>query len=198
MLSASVHVLVLWLQQKCDESEDELHGARVRAAVLCSEREKDTVMVMRKVVASYFGIVKNTMKDLVPKVIMRFVVSHTADMIHGHLIAKILRCALCPPPLPGSVTCVAKMTVIRTCHSAWLCSGDEKDVMRERADVAHRRAELSVTCDVLAKAVAQLQLIPRELETSGGGPAWHNGVSPRDPMPIVRRSNMDVYNGRPR
>jgi hypothetical protein len=60
---------------------------------MCSEREKDTVMVMRKVVASYFGIVKNTMKDLVPKVIMRFVVSHTADMIHGHLITKILRCA---------------------------------------------------------------------------------------------------------
>lgn len=60
--------------------------------MLCSEREKDTVMVMRRVVASYFGIVKNTMKDLVPKVIMRFVVSHTADMIHGHLISKILRC----------------------------------------------------------------------------------------------------------
>ena len=50
-------------------------------------------MVMRTVVASYFGIVRNTMKDLVPKVIMRFVVSHTAEMIHGHLIAKILRCA---------------------------------------------------------------------------------------------------------
>jgi hypothetical protein len=59
----------------------------------CSEREKDTVMVMRRVVASYFNIVRNTMKDLVPKVIMRFVVSHTADVIHGHLISKILRCA---------------------------------------------------------------------------------------------------------
>lgn len=62
-------------------------------------------MVMRTVVASYFGIVRNTMKDLVPKVIMRFVVSHTAEVIHGHLIAKILRCAavhtwqLCFTPL---------------------------------------------------------------------------------------------------
>ena len=77
-----------------------------------------------------------------------------------------------------------------------LCSGDEKDVMRERADVADRRAELSVTCDVLARALAQLQQIPRELESTGGRPSL-----PGDAISagIVRRShNMDMYTGRPR
>lgn len=63
----------------------------VRGLFVCSEREKDTVMVMRRVVTSYFSIVRNTMKDLVPKVIMRFVVNHTVETIHGHLISKILR-----------------------------------------------------------------------------------------------------------
>lgn len=68
--------------------------SRVQGLVVCSEREKDTVMVMRRVVTSYFSIVRNTMKDLVPKVIMRFVVNHTVETIHGHLISKILRHAL--------------------------------------------------------------------------------------------------------
>lgn len=181
-------------------------------------------MVMRRVVASYFGIVKNTMKDLVPKVIMRFVVSHTADMIHGHLIAKILRRALlsstaCVPCMSlAKMKCNALISLCgvastvaqaRSKHkSVWLmCSGDEKDVMRERADVADRRAELSVTCDVLSRALAQLQQIPRELETSGAMNAWGNGATPlalvgdhmgSPGMPIVRRSTMDMYTGRPR
>jgi dynamin 1-like protein len=50
-------------------------------------------MVMRRVVKSYFDIVRSTMKDLVPKVVMRFVVAHTVNDIHGHLIARILGCA---------------------------------------------------------------------------------------------------------
>lgn len=49
-----------------------------------------------------------------------------------------------------------------------MCSGDEKLVMQERADIAGRRRELSATCEVLAKAVAELQLLPRELEAHAG------------------------------
>lgn len=68
-------------------------------------------MVMRRVVASYFSIVRGTMKDLVPKVIMRFVVNHAVETVHGHLISKILRCA-------GSAwslwSCIAQ--VWRQCH----------------------------------------------------------------------------------
>lgn len=51
-------------------------------------------MVMRRVVSSYFAIVRNTMKDLVPKVVMRFVVNHAVETVHGHLVSKILRHAL--------------------------------------------------------------------------------------------------------
>lgn len=68
--------------------------------------------------------------------------------------------------------------------------------MRERADVADRRAELAVTCDVLARALAQLQQIPRELESTGGRPSL-----PGDAIAagFVRRSqNLDMYAGRPR
>eukprot|EP00892_Ulva_mutabilis_P006287 jgi/Ulvmu1/402/UM001_0409.1 len=104
---------------------------------ISNETEKDTVMVMRRVVASYFAIVRNTMKDLVPKVIMRFVVNHAVEAIHGHLISKIL-------------------------------SGDEKRVMQERQDIAGRRKDLTATCEVLSKAVAELQLLPRELEAQAG------------------------------
>jgi hypothetical protein len=80
-----------------------------------------------------------------------------------------------------------------------VCSGDEKDVMRERADVAHRRAELSRTCEVLAKALTQLQQIPRELETTAGTSTslWLSTTSPRRPkdMTLISRPSMDVYTG---
>jgi hypothetical protein len=44
------------------------------------------------------------------------------------------------------------------------CRGDEKILMKERADIAGRRAQLTSYCDVLEKALRQLQAIPSELE----------------------------------
>ena len=40
--------------------------------------------------------------------------------------------------------------------------------MQERQDIAGRRRELTATCDVLSKALAELQLLPRELEAQAG------------------------------
>jgi hypothetical protein len=48
---------------------------------------------MRKLVASYFHVVLSTLKDLVPKIVMKFVVLHTEKSIHSHLIANLLKCA---------------------------------------------------------------------------------------------------------
>ena len=62
--------------------------------LLCREADRDAVKVMRRLVASYFDVVKNNMKDQVPKVIMRFVVLHTEKAMHGHLIAHLLKCGL--------------------------------------------------------------------------------------------------------
>lgn len=48
--------------------------------------------------------------------------------------------------------------------------------MQERVEVAARRRELSASCEVLAKAVAELQLLPRELEARAGlGPRSRTG-----------------------
>ena len=57
----------------------------------CREDDRDAVQVMRALVKSYFKVVTGTMKDQVPKVIMRFVVKQTEGSIQNHLISHLLR-----------------------------------------------------------------------------------------------------------
>ena len=61
----------------------------------CQRRkdDRDAVKVMRRLVSSYFRVVLSTTKDMVPKIIMKYVVLHTEKTVHDHLITNLLKYA---------------------------------------------------------------------------------------------------------
>ena len=78
-LAVNIH----WLILGCDK------GAA------CRDTQVNEVLVMRKMVESYFAIVRRNMTDLVPKIITRFMVVQAESHLQPHLIQHLYRCEFC-------------------------------------------------------------------------------------------------------
>jgi hypothetical protein len=57
-----------------------------------TEQEEVEVEVIRRLVDSYFCIVRRNVADAVPKAIMHFMVNHTKRGLQQHLIQQLYRC----------------------------------------------------------------------------------------------------------
>ncbi|KAJ7623584.1 Dynamin central region-domain-containing protein [Roridomyces roridus] len=54
-------------------------------------REEMETSLIRSLIASYFGIVRQSIQDLVPKAIMHFLVNHTSDHVQNRLVAALYK-----------------------------------------------------------------------------------------------------------
>ncbi|MBW0481455.1 hypothetical protein O181_021170 [Austropuccinia psidii MF-1] len=56
-----------------------------------SEREQMEISLIRSLMMSYFGIVRQTIQDLVPKAVMHFLVNHVKEGIQNRLVSSLYR-----------------------------------------------------------------------------------------------------------
>ena len=56
-----------------------------------SEQDGIEVEVTRMLVDSYFRIVRSTLQDMVPKVVMQFLVGNITRELHQHLVQTLYR-----------------------------------------------------------------------------------------------------------
>lgn len=54
-------------------------------------REEMETSLIRSLIASYFGIVRQSIQDLVPKAIMHFLVNHTSYHVQNRLVASLYK-----------------------------------------------------------------------------------------------------------
>ncbi|GAA5949719.1 hypothetical protein JCM10213_001369, partial [Rhodosporidiobolus nylandii] len=57
---------------------------------LTSREEMETSLI-RALIASYFGIVRQTIQDLVPKAVMHLLVNHSRETIQNRLVASLYK-----------------------------------------------------------------------------------------------------------
>lgn len=54
-------------------------------------REEMETSLIRSLIASYFGIVRQSIQDLIPKAIMHFLVNHTSQHVQNRLVAALYK-----------------------------------------------------------------------------------------------------------
>ena len=63
-------------------------------------REEMETNLIRSLISSYFGIVRQSIQDLVPKAIMHLLVNHTSQHIQNRLVSSLYK-----PELFGGLLC---------------------------------------------------------------------------------------------
>ncbi|CCA73280.1 probable DNM1-dynamin-related GTPase [Serendipita indica DSM 11827] len=61
------------------------------SAVSLSTREEMETTLIRSLIKSYFGIVRQSIQDLVPKAIMHFLVNHTSQQVQNRLVSSLYK-----------------------------------------------------------------------------------------------------------
>jgi len=116
-----------------------------------TEQEEVEVEVIRRLVDSYFGIVRRNLADAVPKAVMHFMVNNTKRGLQQHLIQQLYR-----EELLG-------------------------DLLAEREDVMAQRRACKEALGALQAAVKALEELPNELAgssaTAGSAPIPMLGAS---------------------
>ncbi|KAF8467722.1 Dynamin central region-domain-containing protein [Kalaharituber pfeilii] len=56
-----------------------------------TEREQMETELIRRLISSYFNIVRETIQDQVPKAVMHFLVNHTKDAVQNRLVTELYR-----------------------------------------------------------------------------------------------------------
>jgi len=56
-----------------------------------TEREQLETELIRRLISSYFNIVRETIADQVPKAIMHLLVNHTKDAVQNRLVTELYR-----------------------------------------------------------------------------------------------------------
>ncbi|KAJ3743703.1 Dynamin central region-domain-containing protein [Lentinula detonsa] len=82
-------------------------------------REEMEVNLIRSLITSYFGIVRQTILDLVPKAIMHFLVNHTSQQVQNRLVASLYKPELFAEMLNEDETLVAERTRIKALLDAY-------------------------------------------------------------------------------
>lgn len=80
--------------------------------------EMETALI-RSLIASYFGIVRQSIQDLVPKAIMHFLVNHTSQQVQNRLVAALYKPELFADLLNEDETLVAERTRVKNLLDAY-------------------------------------------------------------------------------
>jgi len=84
-----------------------------------THREEMETALIRSLIASYFGIVRQTIQDLVPKAIMHFLVNHTSQHVQNRLVASLYKPELFAEMLNEDEALVAERTRVKALLDAY-------------------------------------------------------------------------------
>ncbi|KAJ7173597.1 Dynamin central region-domain-containing protein [Mycena filopes] len=82
-------------------------------------REEMETSLIRSLIASYFGIVRQSIQDLVPKAIMHFLVNHTSYHVQNRLVASLYKPELFQDMLHEDEGLVAERTRVKALLDAY-------------------------------------------------------------------------------
>ncbi|KAJ7089740.1 Dynamin central region-domain-containing protein [Mycena belliarum] len=82
-------------------------------------REEMETSLIRSLIASYFGIVRQSIQDLVPKAIMHFLVNHTSYHVQNRLVASLYKPELFQDMLHEDEGLVAERTRVKALLNAY-------------------------------------------------------------------------------
>jgi len=94
-----------------------------------THREEMETALIRSLIASYFGIVRQSIQDLVPKAIMHFLVNHTAQQVQNRLVAALYNPDLFAEMLNEDEALVAERARVKALLDAY------KDAFKTLSDV---------------------------------------------------------------
>ncbi|KAL0954066.1 hypothetical protein HGRIS_005217 [Hohenbuehelia grisea] len=97
-------------------------------------REEMETSLIRSLIASYFGIVRQTIQDLVPKAIMHFLVNHTSQQVQNRLVASLYKPDLFADLLNEDEQLVAERARVKALLDAY------KEAFKILSDVSLRSA----------------------------------------------------------
>ncbi|CAK5267494.1 unnamed protein product [Mycena citricolor] len=82
-------------------------------------REEMETSLIRSLITSYFGIVRQTIQDLVPKAIMHLLVNHTSNHVQNRLVASLYKPELFQEMLHEDEGLVAERTRVKALLDAY-------------------------------------------------------------------------------
>ena len=82
-------------------------------------REEMETNLIRGLIASYFGIVRQSIQDLVPKAIMHFLVNHTSHQVQNRLVSALYKPELFASMLDEDEGIVAERTRVKALLDAY-------------------------------------------------------------------------------
>lgn len=82
-------------------------------------REEMETNLIRQLIASYFGIVRQSIQDLVPKAIMHFLVNYTSQHVQNRLVAALYKPELFADMLNEDEGLVAERTRVKALLDAY-------------------------------------------------------------------------------
>lgn len=82
-------------------------------------REEMEVNLIRSLITSYFGIVRQTILDLIPKAIMHFLVNHTSQQVQNRLVSSLYKPELFAEMLNEDETLVAERARVKALLDAY-------------------------------------------------------------------------------
>lgn len=82
-------------------------------------REEMEVNLIRSLITSYFGIVRQTILDLVPKAIMHFLVNNTSQQVQNRLVSTLYKPELFAEMLNEDETLVAERSRVKALLDAY-------------------------------------------------------------------------------
>ncbi|ESK86377.1 dynamin protein dnm1 [Moniliophthora roreri MCA 2997] len=82
-------------------------------------REEMETNLIRSLITSYFGIVRQTIQDLVPKAIMHFLVNHTSQQVQNRLVAALYKPELFADMLNEDEALVAERARVKALLDAY-------------------------------------------------------------------------------
>ncbi|KAK2467354.1 hypothetical protein APHAL10511_000589 [Amanita phalloides] len=97
---------------------------------LLAEREEVETTLIRSLIASYFGIVRQTIQDLVPKAIMHFLVNYTSQQVQNRLVSSLYKPDLFSDLLNEDEALVAERTRVKALLDAY------KEAFKTLSDVS--------------------------------------------------------------
>ena len=82
-------------------------------------REEMETALIRQLITSYFGIVRQSIQDLIPKAIMHFLVNFTAQHVQNRLVAALYKPDLFAGLLHEDESIVAERTRVKALLDAY-------------------------------------------------------------------------------
>ncbi|KAI0029958.1 dynamin protein dnm1 [Vararia minispora EC-137] len=93
-------------------------------------REEMEITLIRQLITSYFGIVRQSIQDLIPKAIMHFLVNHTSQHVQNRLVASLYKPELFQALLNEDEALVAERARVKALLDAY------KDAFKTLSEVS--------------------------------------------------------------